>query len=123
MSSANAANPVDTYIEQFPPARQERLRQVRQIICTAAPQAEEKISYGMPTYYWRENLVHFARQKHHLGFYPTPSAIDAFRHQLSPYKTSKGAVQFPDDVDLPLDLIREIVLFRLAEVTAAQPPR
>jgi uncharacterized protein YdhG (YjbR/CyaY superfamily) len=85
------------------------------VIHAAAPEATEKISYQMPTFFLHGNLVHFAAFKHHIGFYPVPSGIEAFAAELAPYKRSKGAVQFPLDQPLPHDLITRIVDFRVAE--------
>jgi uncharacterized protein YdhG (YjbR/CyaY superfamily) len=107
---------IDDYIAAFPEDIQALLARVRATIKAAAPEAEERISYQMPTFALNgRNLVHFAALKHHIGFYPTPSGIDAFKDELSPYRSTKGAVQFPIDQPLPLDLIRRVVLFRVAE--------
>lgn len=110
-----AANSIDDYISNFPPSVQEILATLRNVIKESAPDAVEKISYLMPTFYLNGNLVHFAAHQNHIGFYPAPSGIEAFKHELSGYKSSKGAVQFPFDQPLPYDLIREIVKFRAAE--------
>ncbi len=85
------------------------------MIQEAAPEATETINYQMPTFVLHGNLVHFAAQKKHIGFYPTPSGIEAFQAELAGYKSSKGAVQFPLDQPLPLELIGRIVTFRVAE--------
>ncbi len=106
---------IDEYISGFPPHIREMLAAIRNVIKEAAPEAIEKISYGMPTFFLHKNLVHFAVQKNHIGFYPAPSGIEAFLEELSAYKTSKGAVQFPLDKPLPFDLISRIVKFRVAE--------
>lgn len=106
---------ITAYIEGVPEERQERLFALYHMIQKQAPLAEEKFSYGMPTFYLNGNLVHFANMKHHIGFYPSPSAIQAFAEELTPYKTSKGAIQFPYSQELPLDLIARIVQFRVAE--------
>ncbi len=106
---------VDDYIEQFPPQVQEMLQGIRAVVREAAPEARERISYGMPTYSMKKNLVHFAAFKHHIGLYPTPSGTAAFEAELSAYVRGKGSVQFPLDEPMPLDLIRRIVLFRVAE--------
>ena len=108
---------IDEYIASFPEAVQTRLEAVRQTIHAAAPQAQEIISYGMPCFRLNKNLVYFAAAKKHIGFYPTSSGIAAFQPQLSAYKGAKGSVQFPHDQPLPLDLIAEIVKFRVAEDT------
>ena len=106
---------IDEYIESFPGDIQARLKQLRALIQRAAPEAQEKISYQMPTFYLNGNLVHFAAYPKHIGFYPTPSGIEAFQKELSKYKSSKGAVQFPLDAPLPLKLIERIVKFRVKE--------
>ncbi|MNI79527.1 hypothetical protein D3C73_1359880 [compost metagenome] len=92
-----------------------KLEAVRKVIHEAAPEAEEKISYQMPTFFLHGNLVHFAAFKKHIGFYPAPSGIEAFQEELAQYKGAKGSVQFPLDKPLPLDLISRIVKFRAAE--------
>lgn len=106
---------IDEYIIKFPPEIQEILTKLRQVIKECAPDATEKISYQMPTFELHGNLVHFAAFKHHIGFYPTPSAIVAFKAELSEYKGSKGAIQFPLEKPLPYQLIRQIVQFRVTE--------
>ena len=106
---------IDEYIAQFPKSVQEILEEIRQVIRTAAPEAEEKISYQMPTFYLQGNLVHFAAYKNHIGFYPAPTGIDAFKEDLSMYKGAKGSVQFPLREPIPLELIRKIVAFRVKE--------
>ena len=106
---------MDEYIATFPEGIQKILEEVRTTIKAAAPQAEEKISYQMPTFFLKGNLVHFAAHKNHIGFYPTPSGIQAFERELSIYESAKGSVQFPLDQPMPLDLISEIVKFRVAE--------
>lgn len=111
----NTAATIDEYIKQFPEYVQNILQQLRQVIKESAPEAQEKISYQMPTFYFHGNLVHFAAYKNHIGFYPTPSGITEFQKELSKYKSAKGSVQFPIDEPLPLDLIRKIVEFRVKE--------
>lgn len=106
---------IDEYIAQFSPEIQEILQSLRKVIQEAAPDAGEKISYQMPTFTLNGNLVHFAAFKSHIGFYPAPSGVEAFQEKLMGYKTSKGAIQFPIGKPLPLDLIREIVKFRVSE--------
>ncbi|MCA0147703.1 MULTISPECIES: DUF1801 domain-containing protein [Rossellomorea] len=106
---------VDEYIAQFPEGVQERLQSLREVIIETVPAAQEKISYQMPTFALHGNLVHFAAYKNHIGFYPTPSGISAFKDKMTEYKTSKATVQFPLDKPMPYDLIREIVKFRVAE--------
>ena len=106
---------IDDYIAAFPPEIQQKLTALRKVIRETAPEAEEKISYQMPTFAQNGNLVHFAAFKNHIGFYPAPSGIENFQEQLARYKSSKGAIQFPLDEEIPLGLVREIVKFRLAE--------
>ena len=106
---------VDEYIALFPSATKEKLNHIRQIIKSSAPQAEECISYQMPTYKYHGPLVYFAGYKSHIGFYPTPSAIIAFKEELTMYKTSKGAIQFTLSNKLPEQLIQKIIAFRLDE--------
>lgn len=106
---------ITDYIRTYPPEIQEILDKTREIIQKAAPESSEKMSYQMPTFYLNGNLVHFAAAKKHLGFYPTPSAISAFSEELSSYKTSKGAAQFPYNQPIPYDLIARMVQFRVKE--------
>ncbi len=111
----NPAETVDEYILQFDEDIRQILQQIRQCIKEAAPEAAEKISYQMPTFILHGNLVHFAAYKKHIGFYPAPSGIEAFKDELSGYKGAKGSVQFPVDRPMPFDLISRIVKFRAAE--------
>lgn len=106
---------IDEYIETFPKNIQIILNEIRKVILLAAPNAEEKISYNMPTFFLNGNLVHFAGFKNHVGFYPTPSGIVNFAEELKSYKTSKGAIQFPIDKPLPEKTITKIVKFRVKE--------
>jgi uncharacterized protein YdhG (YjbR/CyaY superfamily) len=106
---------IDEYISKYPYDIQKILNKLREAIKEAAPGAQEKISYQMPTFALYGNLVHFAAHKSHIGFYPTPSGVDAFKDELLEYKTAKGSVQFPIDRPLPYEIIREIVKFRVAE--------
>jgi uncharacterized protein YdhG (YjbR/CyaY superfamily) len=106
---------VDEYIASFPPAVKNKLNEIRSVILSAAPGAEEVISYGMPGYKLNGMLVWFGGYEKHIGFYPKPSALKAFKDEISVYKNSKGAVQFPMDKKLPVGLIRKMVKFRLKE--------
>lgn len=108
-------NTVDEYIAQFPTDVQEKLQMLRKIIKDVVPNVGEKISYQMPTFTFRGNLVYFAAYKKHIGFYPTSSGINAYKDELQQYKMGKGSVQFPIDEPLPFELIRKIVQFRVAE--------
>jgi uncharacterized protein YdhG (YjbR/CyaY superfamily) len=114
MQGTKATN-IDEYISEFPGDIQKKLRDLRAAIKKAAPKAEEKISYAMPTFAQHGNLVHFAAYKNHIGFYPAPTAIEAFKKELSAYEGSKGTVQFPLDKPIPLGLITKMVKFRLAQ--------
>jgi len=106
---------IDEYISKFPADVQKILTKLRSVIKESAPAAVERISYQMPTFYLNGNLVHFAAYKNHIGFYPTPSGIEAFKNELSMYKWAKGSVQFPLDKPMPYELISKIVKFRVAE--------
>ncbi len=109
---------MDGYIAEFPPEIQEKLNQIRKVIRENAPDAVESIAYGMPAYKLNKKpLVYFAGYAKHIGFYATPSGHSAFEAQLSQYKQGKGSVQFPLDQPVPLDLIAEIVRFRVSENT------
>ncbi len=115
MRSGAGFQTIDDYNAMFPKDIQTLLETMRATIHAAAPEATEKISYQMPTFYQQGNLVHFAALKSHIGFYPTPSAIAAFQEELAKYVSTKGALHFPLDEPLPLDLITKIVKFRVAE--------
>jgi uncharacterized protein YdhG (YjbR/CyaY superfamily) len=106
---------IDDYIAGFPKDVQVILEELRATIRKAAPEAEETINYQIPTFTLNGNLVHFAAYKNHIGFYPTPSGIAAFKKELSAYEGAKGSVQFPIDKPLPLRLITKIVKFRVKE--------
>ncbi len=109
------AKTIDEYIAAFPKEVQEILEKVRATIHKAAPNAEETINYGIPTFTLNGNLVHFAAFKKHIGFYPTPSGIEKFKVELSGYESAKGSVQFPLDKPIPYDLISRIVTFRVKD--------
>lgn len=104
---------VSQYIQQFPEPVRGILTKVRATIQAAAPQAEEKLSYGIPTFTLQGNLVHFGGYAKHVGFYPGPEAIVAFKQELSPYKTSKGAIQFSVEKPIPYELITKMTQFRV----------
>ena len=114
-SKKSGINSIDEYIATFPKDIQNILQELRATIKAAAPDAQEKISYQMPTFFLNGNLVHFAAFTKHIGFYPTPSGIEAFQKELSVYEGAKGSVQFPLDKPMPLKLITRIVKFRVAE--------
>ena len=115
MRSHPAAN-IDEYIAGFPKDIQEMLEAIRATIKKAAPEAEEAIKYGMPTFTLNGNLVHFAAFTHHIGFYPTPRGIAEFAKELSMYRGGKGSIQFPLDQPMPLTLISKIVKFRVKKI-------
>jgi len=108
-------NSIDEYIESFPEETQKILQEIRAVIKAAAPNAEEKISYQMPTFFLNGNLIHFAAFKNHIGLYPTPSGTEAFKEEIAKYKSAKGSIQLPIDIPMPLKLISRIVKFRVAE--------
>jgi uncharacterized protein YdhG (YjbR/CyaY superfamily) len=111
----NNPQTIDEYIADFPQDIQTILQAVRQIIREAIPQASEKISWQMPTFYYHGNVIHFAGQKNHLGIYPGASGVEHFLEELKEYQTSKGAIQIPYKKPLPQDLIKRIATFRLEE--------
>lgn len=106
---------IDDYIRAFPESVQQKLTQLRELIRRTVPEAQERISYQIPTFYLKGNLVHFAAFSRHIGFYPTPSGIEKFKSELAGYKSSKGAVQFPLEAPLPLELVERIVRYRAEE--------
>ena len=106
---------IDECIAQFPEDVQQILVRVREVIRESAPGAVEKISYQIPAFTLNGPLVWFAGYKHHIGFYPKGSGIEAFKEELSKFKSAKGSVQFPLDQPIPYELIRKIVRFRVEE--------
>lgn len=118
MPGRSTASSIDEYIAEFPPETQRVLGQMRALIRELAPGATETISYAIPTFDLAgKHLLHFAGYDKHVGLYPAPSGMEAFKEDLRPYKTGKGSVQFPLNAPLPVDLIRRIVEFRLGEVS------
>jgi uncharacterized protein YdhG (YjbR/CyaY superfamily) len=115
MKTSQSPRDIDEYIANFPTDTQAILQKIRQIIKTAAPDAQETINYQMPTFTLNGNLVHFAAFEKHIGFYPTPSGIEKFKKDIDPYKNAKGSVQFPLDQPIPYELIRKITEFRVQE--------
>jgi uncharacterized protein YdhG (YjbR/CyaY superfamily) len=109
----SSATTIDEYIAGFPPDVRDVLKTIRATIRTAAPDAEEAISYGLPTFRLNGNLVHFGAFKDHIGFYPTASGTQRFEAELRRYDGSKGSVRFPLDSRVPLGLIGRIVKFRV----------
>ena len=114
---------MDEYISSFPDDVQRILNELRQTIKDAAPEAEETINYQIPTFTLNGNLVHFAAFPNHIGFYPTPSGMEAFKEELSGYTRAKGSVQFPIDEPLPLPLIHRIVEYRVKENLERKPKK
>jgi uncharacterized protein YdhG (YjbR/CyaY superfamily) len=115
MEPSQKGKNIDDYIEDFPKGVQRVLKQLQSTIKKAAPQAKETISYGIPTFTLRGYLVHFAAFKDHVSLFPTSSPMKAFKKALSPYKVSRGTVQFPLDRPIPLSLVSRIVKFRVKE--------
>ncbi|HAE23549.1 MAG TPA: hypothetical protein DCG47_14710 [Spirochaetaceae bacterium] len=107
---------VDSYIEGCEELVKEKLFEIRKLIRSTIPKANEKMAYGMPTYYYHENIVHFAAFKHHIGLYPTPNGVEGFETELRGYTWSKGAIQFLLKDTVPMDLIKRIAGYRMEEV-------
>jgi uncharacterized protein YdhG (YjbR/CyaY superfamily) len=103
------------YIETFPKDVQEKLREMRDTIREVSPKADEGLKWGMPAFSYKRILVTFAAFKHHIGFYPTPSAVTAFQKELKGYVQARGSIQFPHDKPLPIALIKKIAAFRVKE--------
>jgi uncharacterized protein YdhG (YjbR/CyaY superfamily) len=114
---------IDEYIALFPADIQDRLRVIRAAIREAAPNATEKISWQMPTFYQHGNVVHFAAFKDHISLFPGASGVEVFTDRLTAYKTSKGTIQFPYSQPIPLELVKEIVRFRVEENKQAAQTR
>jgi uncharacterized protein YdhG (YjbR/CyaY superfamily) len=106
---------ITEYIQGAPKEARKKLREMRACIRAAAPGAKESLKWGMPAFSYRRILVAFAAHKHHIGFYPTSSAVRAFAHDLSRFATARGSIQFPLEKPLPLPLIRKITAFRVRE--------
>jgi uncharacterized protein YdhG (YjbR/CyaY superfamily) len=105
----------EQYLLNNPKKIQERLQKIRLLVKKIAPESVEKISYGMPAFTFHGMLIYFAAHTKHIGFYPLPSAIIAFKEELTRYKTARGSIQFPHNEPLPLKLIEQIIAFRVAE--------
>jgi uncharacterized protein YdhG (YjbR/CyaY superfamily) len=106
---------ITEYINAAPKEARQKLREMRACIRAAAPDAKESLKWGMPAFSHKRILVTFAGFKNHVGFYPTPSAVEAFAKELGKYVTAKGSIQFPLEKPLPLPLIRRITKFRVRE--------
>jgi len=109
---------IDEYIENFEPKIQKTLNEIRNFIKKEIPQATEKISYGMPTFYLNGNLIHFAAFKDHYSFFPGPSKNNSFEKELVPYRSGKGTLKFSIDKPIPWDIIKKIIQLRVKEVAA-----
>lgn len=103
------------YIATFPNETQKKLREMHSAIRSSAPGAEESLKWGMPAFSYKRILVTFAGFKHHIGFYPTPSAIKAFAKDIAKFKSAAGSIQFPLEKPLPIPLIKKITAFRVKE--------
>jgi len=115
ISTSTRFNSVDQYIKTLPPASKEKIIELRSLIKKTAPEAEELISYNMPSFNYYGRLVYYAAFKSHIGFYPMASGISAFQNEISKFKWAKGSVQFPLDKPLPTALITKITRFRVKE--------
>lgn len=116
VAKRSAAGSIDQYISEFPPEVRHVLEEIRGLIMTTAPEATETMAYAIPTFDLNgKHLVHFAGYEKHVGFYPTPSGVEQFQEELKAFKGGKGSVQFLLDEPIPMDLIRRIVQFRVAE--------
>lgn len=115
MEKRKTAQTVDEYISGYPADIQKKLNDIRKVVKKAAPEAVEKISYGMPAYTYKGMLLYFAVHTNHIGLYPYPSAMEAFREEIAAYRTSKGTIQFMLSKPVPLKLIAGIVAFRVQE--------
>ncbi|MDH6366379.1 MULTISPECIES: DUF1801 domain-containing protein [unclassified Breznakia] len=107
---------IETYIENAPNERQERLWNLYHLIKKIMPEAEERIRYGMPTFYWHTNVVHFALMKHHIGLYPSPSGVLYFQKLEPGFKTAKGTIQLPFTKEMPYDSIEKMLENRMDEL-------
>jgi uncharacterized protein YdhG (YjbR/CyaY superfamily) len=114
---------VDEYLSGLPKSTRDSMQRLRDVIRQVAPKAEEVISYNMPAFKWNGMLVWYAAYKKHIGLYPRPSGIEAFKDELADYKTSKGAIQFPLEKGIPVSLVKKIVKFRLKENERDQKAR
>lgn len=109
----NKIGTIEEYINSFDEEIRPRLNELRQLIIDIAPELKEKISWGMPTFYMKKNIIHFAAHKKHIGLYPGPDAIVAFADRLADYQTSKGAIRIPNDKEFDKELIKDMILFNL----------
>lgn len=118
----NTPATIDEHINSFPPAVQHKLNTIRNTIHSLVPEATETIKYGIPTFVYKgKNMVHFAGYKAHIGFYPTPHALEAFSEKLKPYLAGKGTAQFPLDAEVPIKLVEAITLYRKESIDKETP--
>lgn len=110
-------NTIQEYIEDCPQERQAKLQEIRECIIRCDKRLEEKISWGMPTFYYKRNIIHFALHKNHIGIYPGEESMEHFEEKLKTYKRSKGAFQIPHTSAIPKALLKEMVLYHLGLVT------
>jgi uncharacterized protein YdhG (YjbR/CyaY superfamily) len=115
MRNMQNTNSIDEYIERFPPDVQKILKKIRKTIQKAAPDAEEAMKYGIPTFVLNGNLVHFGGYKEHIGFYPDPRGIEELKKEVAPYQAGKGTLQFPLDKPIPYELITRVVKVRVEQ--------
>ncbi|GEM54913.1 hypothetical protein B0A58_02905 [Flavobacterium branchiophilum NBRC 15030 = ATCC 35035] len=107
---------VQDYLSNLPVEKQNVLQNFRIFLQDLLPMASETMAYGIPTFKYEKNIVHYAAFKNHLGFYPSPAVILHFQEELTAFKTSKGAIQFPFSEEIPLELVKKMVLFRLNQM-------
>lgn len=115
----NYSTEVDAYIASFPEETREIMEKIREMVFRLVPEVTEKISYQMPGYFFNGPLVYFAGYKKHIGFYPTPDGIEAFKDEIVKYKWAKGSVQFPLNQPMPYDLIEAMILYRYQRALGA----
>jgi uncharacterized protein YdhG (YjbR/CyaY superfamily) len=114
---------VDEYIGGFPPDVQAELVKIRALIRETLPDAEERISYGIPGYYQHGQVIFFAAYPRHISVYPAPAGVEEFKADLDRYQQGKGTFQFPLDQPVPYDLIRRTAEYRLAQNLEKKPAR
>ncbi len=112
----NKISTIDDYIKSCDESIQPKLNELRQLILDIAPELKEKISWGMPTFYMKKNIIHFAAHKNHVGLYPGPDAIVVFSDRLAQYQTSKGAIKIPNDKEFDKALIKDIILYNIQNI-------
>jgi uncharacterized protein YdhG (YjbR/CyaY superfamily) len=116
MQTDSGVKSIDEYIATYPDSTQVILNKIRKIVREVAPEATEKMSYGIPTFWYGRNFMHFGGYSKHIGFYPGTSTVIAFKDQLTEYETSKGTVRFPLDKPIPYELIRSITEYNISSL-------